>query len=70
MRTLEVSLVEWPAGPDAGGPRVLGRLDDADLVKAVMERLTLQRQREIALIEGRPLRIVPRPDEPPEEPDP
>ena len=61
MRTLEIGLIEWPAGPDAGGPRILGRLDDTDLVKAVQERLSAQRRRDLARIEG-PVRVVSDPD--------
>jgi hypothetical protein len=66
--TLEVSLIEWPNGPLAGGPRLLGRCDDPDLISAVRERLAAERRRELARLEG-PVRLVtPNPGS--EEPRP
>jgi len=56
---LEVALLEWPDGPENGGPRLLGRLSDPILVKTVRERLAAIRRRELGRLEGRRLRSVP-----------
>lgn len=53
----DLALVEWPNGP-GGSPRLLGRLADADLVQAVRDRLAEARRRELASLEGRPLRLI------------
>jgi hypothetical protein len=55
---IDLALVEWPDCPDAGGPRVLGRISDADLIEAARERIAAARRRELARIE-RPLRALP-----------
>lgn len=36
---LDIALVEWPDGLTEGGPRLLGRTSDPDLVSLVRERL-------------------------------
>ncbi len=48
MRSLEVSLIEWPEGPERGGPRLLGRTTDPDLVTAVSERLSAERHEDLS----------------------
>ncbi len=58
MPTLEVSLIEWPNGPEQGGPRLLGRSADPELVEAVRSGIAATRRRELARIEGVPLRVV------------
>ncbi len=63
MRELDVALVEWPQGREAGGPRVVGRTSDPSLVRHVRERLAAERRRELARLEP-PV----RPDEPDDEP--
>ena len=37
----EVSLIAWPDGPD-GGPRLLGRTDDPEVVEFVRERIAAE----------------------------
>jgi len=54
VRTLEVSLVEWPDGPEHGGPRLLGRSADPELVEAVRRGIAATRRLELARIEGVP----------------
>ena len=51
MRTLEVSLIEWPEGPERGGPRLLGRTSDPELVERMCRHLAKQRRRELAALE-------------------
>ncbi len=51
MRTLNVALLEWPNGPEAGGPRLLGRTSDPDLIAQVREHLAAKRRRELARLE-------------------
>lgn len=63
MRSLEVALVEWPDGRDAGGPRVLGQVTDPELVAHVQSLIAAARRRELASLEP-PVRLAPR-----EEPD-
>jgi hypothetical protein len=55
-----VALLEWGNGEDASGPRLLGQIEDRDLVEAVRERLASRRRRELAKLEGH-LRIVETP---------
>jgi hypothetical protein len=62
MRTLNVALLEWPDGPEAGGPRLLGRTSDPDLVAQVRKHLAAKRRRELARLESpvRPTRVESR----------
>jgi len=62
--TLDVALIEWPDGPEAGGPRLLGFVRDADLVEAVRERLAAARRRDLARLAA-PVRLVE-----PQDPEP
>ena len=39
MRVLNVALLEWPDGIEAGGPRLLGRTSDPEIVTKVQELL-------------------------------
>jgi len=55
---IDLALVEWPDAPETGPPRLLGRIDDADLVDAARNRLAATRRRELAHLE-RPVRLVP-----------
>jgi hypothetical protein len=67
VRTLEVSLIEWPSGPEHGGPRLLGRSADPDLITAVREHLAAASRRELTRLEP-PVRLAGRDandDEPP-----
>ena len=57
MRIFEVSLIEWPEGLDKGGPRLLGRTQDSEVVDSVREHIAAARRREIARIEC-PVRLV------------
>ena len=70
MRVLNVALLEWPDGLQAGGPRLLGRTSDPELVTKVQELLAAERRRELARLES-PVRLVPNespaPSSPPEE---
>lgn len=71
MRSLEVSVIEWPDGPEHGGPRLLGSTSDPELVQAALDHLAADRRRELAALEGGVppggLRLVPR--DPPADPD-
>ena len=62
MRTLEVSLIEWPEGPERGGPRLLGRTEDPEVVAAVSERLAAEGRKALARFKGPPVRLVGAPD--------
>ena len=67
MRELEVSLIEWPNGPESGGPRLIGRTTDPGLINTIREHLANIRRRELARIES-PVRLADRDandDEPP-----
>ena len=55
---LDLALVEWPDDPETGPPRLLGRIDDADLVDAARNRLAATRRRELARLES-PVRLLP-----------
>ena len=57
MPYLDVALVEWPGGPEHGGPRLLGRTSDPRLVAAVRKRIATERKRELARLEP-PVRLV------------
>ena len=48
MARLDIALFEWPDDPTSSGPRLLGRISDADLVRTVRDRLVSVRQRELA----------------------
>ena len=61
MRELDVSLIEWPQGRPAGGPRILGTSSDPKLVKIVHDRLAADRRRALAELEP-PVRLV-RPED-------
>ena len=63
---LELSLLEWPEGPERGGPRLLGRISDPDLVDEVRRRIAADRRRELSHLEP-PVRLVTGDDR---EPDP
>ncbi len=56
MRT-DIALVQWPSDPTLG-PRLLGRIDDPDLVREVRERIAAVRRRELAALES-PVRLLP-----------
>ena len=60
---VEVALFELPDCPDLGGPRLLGRLTDPDLVEVVRERLAAARRRELSRLE-KPVRLLPDPGGP------
>jgi hypothetical protein len=53
----DIALIEWPNGSQAGGPRLLGRISDPDLVEAVRNRIGAARRRELARLK-RPARLV------------
>lgn len=57
---LDLALFEWPTTPEAGGPRLLGRLSDPDLVEQVRDRIAAAHRRELARLEG-PVRLVGAP---------
>ena len=40
-RILEVSLIEWPEGRDFGGPRLLGRTTEPEII-AIVQALNWQ----------------------------
>ncbi len=65
MKALDVALLEWPDGREAGGPRMLGRTDDPEIIKLVRERLARQRRAELSRLEP-PVRLASEPDEDPE----
>ena len=58
--TLEVSLIQWPNGEEAGGAVLLGRIDDPDLVEAVLLRVRehLQAELDAVVLPEEGLRIV------------
>lgn len=62
MRRVDVVLVAWPDPAELGGPRLLGRLADIDVVDLVRERIAAVRRRELAQLEP-PIRLV-EPGEP------
>lgn len=57
-RTFQVSLIEWPDGPDCGGPRLLGSTTDPELVELVREELADQRVRQLRRLENTELALV------------
>ena len=58
MRSLEVALIEWPDGREAGGPRVIGHVTDSEIVARVRRLIADARRRDLARLEPpvRPLR--------------
>ena len=62
MRTLEVSLIEWPNGPEAGGPRLLGRSADPSIIRRVRDHLASERRRELAELAPPVRPVPPRPE--------
>lgn len=62
MKTYEVSLIEWPDGPHRGGPRLLARSEDRDLVELVRGRLIAEQRRELTRLRGPQLRPICTPD--------
>ena len=62
MRTLEVSLIEWPDGMEAGGPRLLGRTTDPGIVARVQAELAAERRLQLERLESGSLRAVPDED--------
>jgi hypothetical protein len=57
MPRVDLALVEWPEDLSLGGPRLLGRIADPDLVELVRERIAAHRRRELARL-GPPVRLV------------
>ncbi len=47
---LEISLIEWP--PDGGGPCLLGRTTDPDLIESIRDQIAADRRQALAKIEG------------------
>lgn len=66
MRTVEVALIEWPNGPENGGPRLLARSSDPLLIAVARERIAAQRRRELEQLEGTSLREAGKPHGDPE----
>ncbi len=58
MRSLEVALIEWPDGREAGGPRVIGHVTDPEIVARVRRLIAAARRRELARLEP-PVRPAP-----------
>jgi hypothetical protein len=59
MRTLEVSLIEWPDGPNHGGPRLLGRTTEPGIVTRVQAELAAQQRERLSRLEPNLLHAVP-----------
>ena len=57
MRSFELALIEWPEGQDVGGPRVLGRVTDSDVISHVRELIAARRRQELARLQS-PVRLV------------
>ena len=58
---IDIAVIAWPDGPD-GSARLLGRLDDHDLVAEARGRLAERRRAELVELEQparAPLRMVP-----------
>jgi len=58
---IDLAVIEWTDGPE-GGARLLGRIDDADLVAEARARLAERRRAELAVLEQparAPLRRFP-----------
>ena len=60
--TIEIALVEWPPPGELGGPRLIGRIYDPDLIAEVRERLLAAHRRELARL-GEHLSVAPTPPE-------
>ena len=59
----EVDLISWPDGPN-GGPRLLGRTDDPEVVAYVRSQILAERRGELARLAGQDrahLRPLPDP---------
>ena len=52
MKSLEVALIEWPEGREAGGPRVIGHVTDSEIVARVRDLIATARRRELARLEA------------------
>ncbi len=51
MMRLDVALVEWPELPGLGGPRLLGRTADPELVARVRDCILAEHRRDLARLE-------------------
>jgi hypothetical protein len=58
VRTLEVTLIEWPNGREAGGPRLLGRTSDPSLISRVQSDLAERHRIQLADLEECPVQLV------------
>ena len=65
MKELEIALIKWPEGREAGGPRVIGHVTDPGVVARVRELIATARRRELARLEP-PVRLA-RGDDPESE---
>jgi hypothetical protein len=61
VRSLEVALIEWPDGREAGGPLVIGHLTDPEIVARVRDLLAAARRRDLRRLEP-PVRSIPDDD--------
>ena len=52
MTTLEISLIEWPEDRETGGPRLLGRTSDPDLIELVKSAIARQHREQIERLEA------------------
>ena len=64
----EVDLISWPDGPD-GGPRLLGRSDDPEVVAYVRRRILAERSEALADLAREPGEPRLRPVRDPERED-
>ena len=51
MRELEIALIEWPDGREAGGPRVIGHVTNPEIVAQVRKIISSARRRELVRLE-------------------
>lgn len=61
--TIEIALVEWPPPGELGGPRLIGRLYDPDLITEVRERLLAAHRRELARLGAHLESVPPAPED-------
>ncbi len=47
----DIALFEWPTGRTSGGPRLVGRIADPDLVATIRSRLAATHREELARLE-------------------